>query len=550
MKPSRWLGFFVLVCAVRAFAADLSFEEEVTRRLRRFTEGESPGVSVLVARDGRIVFQGGFGLADLEQKTPITPDTKFRIGSITKQFTAAAVLRLAESGKLTLDDSLAKFFPEFPGGADVTVHHLLTHTSGLHSYTSKPDFLEGVTKPIEPRKLIASFQNDPPDFRPGADFRYNNSAYFLLGEIVAQVSGQSFADYLRDTFFEPLGMKDTGIYVNATPPPGMARGYSHAGGKLEPALDWDMSWAGGAGALYSTAGDLFRWNEALFGGRVVQEVLFKAATTPVQLPPGVEGMKYGYGLATLEIKRLPAIGHGGGLHGWASDLVRLPDQRCTVVVLANTLPAARGLAPGQISRDLVEKLLADEINALPPMAEDTSIDPKTFPAYVGRFDYPNGLMSVTVDGDALYTQITDQPRFRLFPKGRDEFFLKAVDVQLVFLRDDNGQVVAVRHLQGGNSFKASKQRAAAVTLTAEQLDAFIGRYRYGPDTILTVSREGTQLLAELTGQPKLAIYPTSETEFEWRIVKATVQFVKGADGAVEKIIHTQNGRSFDAPVIK
>src|SRR5882724_891161 len=214
--------------ATPGFAKDLSFEAGATRRLSEVTKGDNSGVAVLVARDGKVVFQGGFGLADIAKKTPITPETKFRIGSVSKQFTAAAVLKLAEQGRLTLDDSLAKHFPDFAHRSGVTVRHLLTHTSGLHSYTDKPEFLSRVSKPIEPEKLIAWFQGDAPDFAPGAGFHYNNSAYFVLGEIVTKVSGKPLGDYLRETFFEPLEMKDTGIYVNSAPPPVMARVYSFA----------------------------------------------------------------------------------------------------------------------------------------------------------------------------------------------------------------------------------------------------------------------------------------------------------------------------------
>ncbi len=184
-----------------------------------------PGVAVLVGRDGQILFQGGFGLADVEKKTPITPETKFRIGSVTKQFTAAAIMKLSEEGKLAIRDPLAKYFPDIPHAQEITLRHLLTHTSGLHSYTDRPDFFAGVVKPIAPADLIASMQKDEPDFAPGTNFRYCNTAYFLLGEIVAKVSGQSLGhdDYLRTTFFRALGMKDTGIYVNATP----RRKYGH-----------------------------------------------------------------------------------------------------------------------------------------------------------------------------------------------------------------------------------------------------------------------------------------------------------------------------------
>jgi len=534
-------------------AEEQSFATGAKRHLSEVTKGDSSGVAVLVARDGKIVFQAGFGLADIAKKIPITPETKFRIGSVTKQFTAAAVLRLAEQGKLSLDDPLAKHFPDFAHHSGVTVRHLLTHTSGLHSYTEKQEMFSRVTKPIEPSELIAWFKNDPPDFAPGSGFHYNNSAYFLLGQIVAKVSGQSFDNYLREAFFKPLEMNDTGIYVNSAPPSGMAIGYSFTDEKFKPALDWDMSWAGGAGALYSTVGDLFRWNEALFGGQVINATSLKAATTPVELPKNTDGMmmKYGYGLMMYEIKRLPTIGHGGGLHGWSSDLLRVPKHNCTVVVLANAaLPSPPELIPQAISHAIVEKFLADEIKALPPATEDKSIDPKTFTAYVGRFDYQAAVMTVSVEGDSLMAQLTGQPKNRIFPKAKDEFFWKVADAEVAFVRDEKGDVIAARHTQGGVSFTAKKLGEDAVKLTDQQLDSFLGQYEYGPGAVMTVSRDGSQLFAQLTSQPKLPIFPTSENEFEWRVVKASVEFVKGDDGKVTKVIHRQGGGKIDAPKIK
>ena len=531
-------------------AAEPTAEERVTTRLQELTKGGTSGVAVLIARDGQIVFQGGFGLADLAGKTPVTAETKFRIGSISKQFTAAAILRLAEEKKLALTDPLAKFFPDFPRAGEITLHQLLTHTSGIHSFTDKPDFLSRVTAPIEPGKLIASFRDDPSDFAPGAGFHYNNSAYFLLGEIVAKVSGQPFAEYLRATFFEPLGMRDTGTYVNAAPPPGMATGYSFADGKLAPALDWDMSWAGGAGALYSTVGDLFRWNEALYGGRAISEASLKLATTPVTLPAGVDGMNYGYGLVMSEFHRLPVISHGGGLNGWSSDLLRLPAQHCTVAVLANALPPPPGLAPGEIARKLAEHFLDDEIKRLPPPAEDKTIDPKTFAAFAGRYDYAGKVLTVTVENDRLFAQLTDQPRYEIFPKSAHEFFWKVTDAQVIFLRDEKGVVTAAQHTQNGGTFKAPRLPDQDVKLTPEQLDAFTGEYQYGPSATLTVTRDGTQLFAQLTGQPRYPIFPQTATAFTWRIVPARVEFTTGPDGKVTKATHHQNGATFDAPKIR
>jgi CubicO group peptidase (beta-lactamase class C family) len=544
--PVLVLSFF-LVAACRA---QVTFEDGIKAHLDKLTIDELPGLAVLVSRDGKIAYQSGFGFADVEKKTPVTTETKFRIGSISKQFTAAAILRLAEDGKLALTDPLEKFFPGFPRGGEIMLHQLLTHTSGLHSYTSKPDFMARVAQPIAPADLIAWFRNDPADFAPGAGFLYNNSAYFLAGEIVAKVSGQSLDAYLRATFFDPLGMKDTGVFVNSVPPPGIARGYSMSAGKVTPALDWDMSWAGGAGALYSTVGDLYRWNEALFGGKVVNEASFKRMTAPVELPPGVDGMSYGYGLAVATVRRLPAIGHGGGLNGWASDLQRVVGPRCTIVVLGNALPPVDDRAPAAITRKIAEKFLEAETKAVPPPKEDPSVDKKTYPDYAGRYAYQGAVLTVTAENDHLFGQLTGQAKYEIFPSAPDAFFWKITDADVVFLRDATRSVTAARHTQNGNTFRAPRITESAVPLSAAELDAILGQYQYGPGAVLTVTRDGESVFAQLTGQPSFPIFPKSATEWEWRVVPASVKFSRSDDGKVTKATHTQNGAAFDAPKIK
>ncbi len=540
--------FPALLLLLSSLRAEVSLEEGIRSHHGKLSADALPGMAVLVARDGKIVYQGGFGFADLEKKVPVTTETKFRIGSVSKQFTAAAILRLADEGKLGLNDPLEKYFAGFPAG--ITLQHLLTHTSGIRSYTDKPDFLGKVAKPIKPEELIAWFRDDPPDFAPGEGFHYNNSAYFLLGEIVAKVSGKPFADCLDEMFFGPLGMKHSGIYQNASPPPDAAAGYSMVEGKPGPALDWDMSWAGGAGAMFSTVGDLYLWNEALFAGKVLKPESFKAMITPARLREGVDGMSYGYGLVMSELSRLPAIGHGGGLNGWSSDLLRLPEQRCTVVALANALPPVAGFEPAAVTRKIAGKFLEADIARLPPLAEDPAVNKKTYPDFAGRYDYKNAVMTVTVEGERLHAQLSGQPKFEIFPSAPDAFFWKVTDAKVVFQRDVKGEVVAARHTQGGNSFTAPRITAVAIELSEAELEAILGRYQYGPGAVLTVTRDGQSVFAQLTGQPKFGIHPKSATEFEWREVKASITFKKDADGKITGATHRQNGATFDVVKIK
>ena len=207
---------------------------------------------------------------------------------------------------------------------------MLNHTSGLHNYTEKPEFLLLVSKPVAAATAIKWFRDDPPDFPPGTKFAYSNTNYFLLGKIVATVSGRTFGDFLRTEFFEPLGMRDTGVYANSKPPPGSAKGYMWLNGKLIPALEWDMTWAGGAGNLYSTLGDLWRWTEALHAGRVVSHESLGSMLKEVSLPGNEKpAIRYGFGVYHDEIGGLPVVEHNGGLHGFLNLVTWFPSQKMT-----------------------------------------------------------------------------------------------------------------------------------------------------------------------------------------------------------------------------
>jgi CubicO group peptidase (beta-lactamase class C family) len=523
----------------------------VPRMIDEISADDAPGVAVLVARDGKVLFSRGFGMADLGHDVAISPTTKFRIGSITKQFTAAAILKLQEEGRLSVDDKLSKFIPDYPRGDEVTVHHLLTHTSGIKSFTSKPDFIATATVPITTEKMIESFKNDPFDFDPGDKFSYNNSGYFLLGYIIEKVSGKSYGDYLRDTFFEPLGMHDTGVHSSTAVLKHEATGYSHEGGKTSKALDWDMSQAGAAGCLYSTVEDLMRWNEGIFRGQLLSEESLKAAFTPVKLDSGEEpAMSYGYGWMMADRRGLKTISHGGGLHGWMSLLTRYIDQNATIVVLHNAAPNMPGLSPNEISDLLADAFLWPEMKPHPKLEEDKSIDPTTFAAFVGRYDYMGAVMDIALDGKQLTAQLTGQPRYPIFPQSGTHFFWKIVDAQIEFVKDDDGRVVSARHTQNGQSFVA-KRLAAEKTVEVDEatLDRYVGKYAYGP-AVLTVRRDGSRLLAQMTGQPEFELFARTPETFYWKVVVAEIKFVIGDSGKVEKAIHQQGGTTFEVKKIE
>ena len=516
-------------------------------------KGDSPGTAVLIAQNSEILYQKGFGYANLKNQIPITPQTKFRIGSITKQFTASAILKLQEENLLKVTDSLSKFLPDFPRGDEVTIHHLLTHTSGIHNYTNYPEFASAVETHIEAEEIIQLFKTDKLDFNPGEKWSYSNSGYFLLGHIVEKISGQSLKNYLKHHFFDPTDMKNTEVHDSKHPPKNEATGYSYVADKPEKAINWDMSRAGGAGNLYSTPQDLYHWNEAIFKDKLLNPNTLKSAFTPVKTNNGSQGdafgSQYGYGWMLMEKRGLKEIGHGGGLPGWASYLTRYPQQNLTIAILANAYPPVPNLIPAVLADTIAEIYLWRQMKSMESFATDKTADISD--DYIGQYDYVGGIMTITREGDQLFAQLTGQPKFEIFPKSETEFFWKVVDAQITFVRNKKGEIAHIIHHQGGQTLTAPKleQKSVEQINTAAYSD-YVGEYDYGHGAILTITREGGQLLAQMTGQPKFEIFPESETKFFWKVVNAQVTFVKNNKGNISKIIHHQAGAEIQAPKIK
>ena len=529
-------------------------ETVVDALLKDTIKGNSPGAAVLIAQDGEILYQKGFGYANLENQIPITPQTKFRIGSITKQFTASAILKLQEESLLKVTDRLSKFLPDYPRGDEVTIHHLLTHTSGIHNYTDYPEFASAVETYIEAEEMIQLFKTDKFDFNPGEKWAYSNSGYFLLGHIIEKVSGQSLENYLKHHFFDPTGMKNTEVHNSKHPPKNEATGYSYSyvAGKPEKAINWDMSRVGGAGNLYSTTQDLYHWNEAIFNNKLLNQNTLKSAFTPVKINDGSQGdafgSQYGYGWMLMEKRGLKEIGHGGGLSGWASYLTRYPQQNLTITILANASPAPNPV-PSVLTDRIAEIYLWQQMKPMESFATKKTVDIND--DYIGQYDYVGGIMTITRERNQLFAQLTGQPKAEIFPKSETEFFWKVVDAQITFVRNKEGEVTHVIHHQGGQTLTAPRlEQKSVVQINTAAYSDYVGEYDYGHNAILTVTKEGDRLLAQMTGQPKFEIFPRSETEFFWKVVNAQVTFVKNDKGKVSKIIHHQAGTEIQAPKIK
>src|SRR6185369_14635614 len=395
------------------------------------------------------------------------------------------------------------------------------------------------------------FKNDPFDFDPGKKWLYNNSGYFLLGYIIEKASGESYGEFLRKEFFEPLAMRNTGVHSATAALEHEALGYQFEEGKITKALNWDMSKAGGAGALYSTVGDLYRWNEGVFNGKVLKASSLQAAFTPVKTQENQDDRSeggYGYGWALTTTRGLQEISHGGGLHGFLSYLLRLPKENFTVAVLANCSPPPPGVDPSGLAHEVAELYLGETLASRETPKLDSKVSPKAFDAVAGRYDYGMAILTVTKEGDRVFAQLTGQPKFEIFPKSETEFFWKAVEAEVSFVKNDKGEVTKAIHRQGGQTINAPKLEDVRIAkVDAKIYDGYAGKYDYGQGkSIMTVTREDEHLFAQLTGQPKFEIFPKSETEFFWKVVNARVTFVKDQSGKVTKAVHEQGGQKFDA----
>src|SRR6478672_9076119 len=376
-------------------------------RMEQIVQTYVPGKfmgTVLVAQDGKILLDKAYGFANLEWEVPNTPTTKFRLGSITKQFTAASILLLEERGKLKIDDPVKKYMADAPAAWDkITIFHLLTHTSGIPSFTGFADYDSRQAQAMTPGKLVEWFRDKPLEFEPGTKWNYSNSGYVLLGYLIEKISGESYSDFVQQNIFTPLGMKDSGYDSNSAIIAHRAAGYTP--GKSSPvnAGFVHMSIPFSAGALYSTTEDLLRWEQGLFGGKVLKAESLAKMTTPFK-------EDYAFGLAVHSSNGHKVIEHGGGIEGFNTQLSYYPDDKLVVAVLSNL----NGPFAGQIAANLAKVEHGEKV-VLPGERKEITLSPEILKQYVGTYELaPTFSIVITLENGQLMTQGTNQQKFPLF----------------------------------------------------------------------------------------------------------------------------------------
>lgn len=528
---------FSLVVAAAAQDPSTRFDEIAKAR----ADAKQFMGNVLVAKGDHVVFEKSYGSANIEWNVPNTAESKFRIGSVTKQFTAACILLLEERGKLKTEDPVSKYVPNAPAAwAKITIYNLLTHTSGIPSFTGFPEYERFQTQPTTPEKLLAFFRDKPLEFEPGSKWNYSNSGYEVLGYVIEKVTGQTYEQFLDENIFKLLNMTDSGYDSNSRVIPHHAYGYTPGPRGVTVGGYVDMTVPYSAGALYSTTRDLLKWERGLFGGRLLKPASLQKMITPFK-------KDYGCGLFITTVNGHKRIEHGGGIQGFNAELVYWPDEQMTVVVLANL----NGGAPSDIAADLAATGHGEKVT-LPSERKEITLTPEQLKPFIGRYSLAPGInVDITLGGNQLQTQLTGQPKFPLFADSPASFFLKVVEAEVRFDKDASGKVTQLTIHQGGRDQIAKKvsdtvpeaPQRHEISVAPDKLKDYVGSYALAPGFTLTVTLEGDHLEAQATNQPKARIFAEAPDKFFYKVVEAELDFARDASGTVTEVTLHQGGRN-------
>jgi CubicO group peptidase (beta-lactamase class C family) len=400
--------------------------------------------SVLVVQKGKTIYQKSFGMADREWSIPNTNQTKYRIGSVTKQFTAASILQLQEKGKLQLDDKLSKYFPDYPKGDSVTIHMLLNHTSGIKNYTDIPEFWPKAILPLSHDSMIALFKNKPYDFSPGTKWNYSNSGYYLLGVIVEKVSGKKFTDYLQQEVINKAGLKNTSMDRLDSVLAYRAKGYAkNRTGGFSQAMFISMEGPYSAGAMFSTPEDLVSWTKALHENKILSPAITAKMMTPYL-------NNYGYGLDIDSLKTHKRVWHNGGIPGFSTHLAYYPAEDLYVAAISNN----------EMSADRVGTAMASIAFGLPVstpyIPKEVIVNQTVLDRYLGKYMATNPIEIIKKD-TKLYRRVTTGPDIELKPESNTRFFYAdGSDRFIEFETNGAGTPVKAWFISGGEKIEMKK----------------------------------------------------------------------------------------------
>lgn len=403
--------------------------------------------SALVAKDGNILLNKGFGYRNAETGVLNDEHSIYQLGSVTKQFTSAVILKLQSENKLSVADKISRYFPDYPKGDSITIKELLTHTAGIYNYTNDGNFMKNeITKPKTRDQMMALFENKPLDFSPGTSWSYSNSGYSMLGYIIEKVTNATYEQAVRHYIFSHLKMTHSGFDFTRLDNTDKTVGYLALNARdtvRAPIVDSTVSFS--AGAIYSTTGDLYRWSHALEKNTILSASQQNEAYKPVKNNYG-----YGWGIDSIDGKR--RVSHGGGIPGYITTISRVPADGVTIILLSN----ASNESIGTISNSIYA-ILYHQKYELPKERKSVSLDESTMKQYQGEYEIRPGLnVTIYAKDSILIARPTGQSDKTLFAEKKDSFFEKEEDVQLEFTRNDKSEVDGFVLRQAGKEIKCKK----------------------------------------------------------------------------------------------
>ncbi|QIK95306.1 serine hydrolase [Sphingomonas sp. HDW15A] len=539
-----WAASAALVLAGPAAALPADFKAKADALLAESFPADGPGAIVLVTEKGRAAYASGRGLADVEAGKPLDPAMPMRLGSITKQFTAAMVLKLAEEGRLSLDDPLSKFLPDYPQpGAAATVRQLLNHTSGIRSYTGIPGvMISRADKKHSTSDMIALFRHAPPEFAAGKDWAYNNSGYVLLGAIIEQVTRKPWYAALNEEIIRPLGLRSIRYGGLENGEKGIAKPYTRQGDKVVPALPIDMSFPHAAGALVGTTADLSAWARALHQGKVIGKASYSQMIAPTKI--GDRTVPYGYGLAPGKVRGRNLVGHDGGIYGFQTDGIYLPAEDIYVAVFANSDQSASD--PEIVSRKLAALAVGDPFEEL----KEAPLNAQAVEPFLGVYRTADAERTFFLKNGKLFTKRKGNSALPVLPAVGNRFFYPDSLTWFAIERGADGMPVMQFHTDGERAAVPAvyagpvPPEPAAVALPRADLERLAGNYQ-GPLPIVVGIDEKGQLTLKFGPQPITHLIAESPTMFRVEEVDAKVEFKLDGGKASELLIH-QGGRALPA----
>ena len=511
---------------------------------------KSPGYGFLIARGGKILNEHYSGLANVESKATISPRTKFAIGSISKQFVAAAMMRMQEEGKLKLSDPLSKYLPDFPRGDQITLRQLLAHTSGIREYTTGKDFYSRCGNAPSPGEVYQSILAEPYGDRPGRRFSYSNSNYYLAGMILEKVTGESLRDLLNRLFFKPLGMKDTELAEGDAVIENYANPYLMRNGKPERANTWNMDWAGGAGAIVSTPRDLFLWNEGLWGGKVLQPESLKEIWKPEasefsEVGSDVEGYAFGWGV--VKMLGHTGVGHGGYLPPYRSSLFRIPDLQLTLVVLTNA-GEGYGMGPEDMVVGATSIFFGDKLSGTVRDIPPAKLSQEEVKQRVGLYDDGVNVFEISQRDGRWYwggTAFKDKLR----AAGKQHLLGQESNKIIELAIQDGGKIsgAKINEAYFPVFLKKLPPRKDSEEFVRARIAEYTGRYSFGPHGDYEVTQEEGRLYGKLAQQRKFPFNVLDRDDFEVEGVGARFSVSRDASGKITRADFRQNGMLIEAP---